>query len=244
MQSREKFFQMSDKCVDELVNLFEQNMYEDVLCWTYRTDEFLARHNSIWGKAFVAQEIMYIMAVEAAEAYSKEIGNIKECDKKHTFFALQHINARACQQFNEILCLMKNGFADGAFARWRSMYELSVYAIFISQNGEDVAKSYIAQENTDEKTLNGRNQLVVLCCLSMKKRHLLLEKLLMSVDFLQILEKYGKNNMSWQAKLSMLHPKRHLDGWQIQGRDRPCYLLDARIGEFRYLLNIQQYLYI
>ena len=67
------------------------------------------------------------------------------------FFALMNIHGRACQIFLEVLCLMKNGFADGAFARWRSLFELSVYAKFIQQNSDAVAQAYIEQAETDEK---------------------------------------------------------------------------------------------
>ena len=45
---------------------------------------------------------------------------------------------------------MKNGFADGAYARWRSIYELSVIAEFISKNDEDVAKAYCEAANTED----------------------------------------------------------------------------------------------
>ena len=37
----------------------------------------------------------------------------------------------------------KNGFADGAYARWRSLYELNVVSEFISENGEKTAKAYL-----------------------------------------------------------------------------------------------------
>ena len=37
-----------------------------------------------------------------------------------------HIHGRALQQFLEIIILMKNGFADGAYASWRSVFELII----------------------------------------------------------------------------------------------------------------------
>ena len=71
-------------------------------------------------------------------------------DKQFQYAALCAIHGRACQQFLEILHLLKNGFADGAYARWRSIYELSIIAEFISKNGEDVAKAYCKAANMDD----------------------------------------------------------------------------------------------
>ena len=42
------------------------------------------------------------------------------------------------QIYLEVVCLNKNGFADGAYAKWRSLYELSIIATFIkAANTED-----------------------------------------------------------------------------------------------------------
>lgn len=51
----------------------------------------------------------------------------------------------------EILTLVKNGLADGAFARWRSLFELSVISNFISSNSEEVAKAYYEASEGDGK---------------------------------------------------------------------------------------------
>ena len=45
---------------------------------------------------------------------------------------------RACQVTDEIICLLENGFADGAMARWRTLHEIAVVAVVISQHGENL----------------------------------------------------------------------------------------------------------
>ncbi len=117
-------------------------------------DKFIAHHNSIWGECFAISETMYVMALEAAERYSTFVSdnisdNIKN-EKKYTFLALQYMQGRCCQEFLEILCLMKYGFADCAYARWRSMYELCCNASFIMKHGEIIAKQYVEQSQTEE----------------------------------------------------------------------------------------------
>lgn len=60
--------------------------------------------------------------------------------------ALIKIHARALQISNEILVLLKAGYADGANARWRSLHELAVISFFLLQNNNDVAKRYLEHQ--------------------------------------------------------------------------------------------------
>lgn len=118
-------------------------------------DKFIAHHNSIWGECFTVSETMYVMALEAAERYSAFVNDnisddIKK-EKQYTFLALQYMQGRCCQEFLEILYLMKFGFADCAYARWRSMYELCCNASFIMKYGEMIAKQYVEQSQTENQ---------------------------------------------------------------------------------------------
>jgi hypothetical protein len=61
----------------------------------------------------------------------------------------QHV--RACQVTDEILCLLENGFADGAMARWRTLHEIAVVAAIISRHGEDIAQRYLAHQAVESK---------------------------------------------------------------------------------------------
>lgn len=53
------------------------------------------------------------------------------------------MHARSCQVSSEILVLLRNGFADGAHARWRTLHELSTLAIFISEHDNELAERYL-----------------------------------------------------------------------------------------------------
>lgn len=50
---------------------------------------------------------------------------------------------------NEIQVLLANGFPDGAQARWRTLYELHVYMMFINEFGDDIAKMYSDHEDIE-----------------------------------------------------------------------------------------------
>lgn len=143
-----------DSIAVDTTRFMRDTMYEQVTAFRAEEQEFLARQEQKWYKAFVASESMYIMTLEAAEVYVQEVNQLSQERLKahsYTFTAMLHIHGRAMQQFLEIVTLMKNGFADGAYARWRSMYELVVISSFIIKNGEEVAKAFIESSNTDDR---------------------------------------------------------------------------------------------
>ena len=95
-------------------------MFEEVMGFRANEQEFIARQEQKWYRAFVASESLYIMTLEAAEIYSKYVESLKEEDVSPEFWvyiAMKHIHGQALQEFLEIITLMKNGFADGAYAR-------------------------------------------------------------------------------------------------------------------------------
>ncbi len=144
--SMQALFETASKdCFSDLIN----KKYENAFFNSISEDKFLAHHNEIWGECFVASQVMYSITIESAEMYSDYVReNILEearADKQYTYCALQRIHGRCCQEFLEILCLIKNGFADCAYARWRSMYELCCIAAFIRKHGEQIARQYCDQ---------------------------------------------------------------------------------------------------
>lgn len=148
------FVDTLDTMAGKTTRYMRDTMYEQVIGFRAEEQEFLARQEQKWYKAFVASESMYIMTLDSAETYREDISQLSQDElKKHcyTFNALLYIHGRALQQFLEIITLMKNGFADGAYARWRSMYELAIISSFIIENGEKVAESFIKSSETNDR---------------------------------------------------------------------------------------------
>lgn len=144
-----------DKSAEDSLSFFKEHMYEIAYTEQAKTDEFISRQRQTWGAGLAASQTMYIMAVESAELFSKfvaeDLNDTERQPKQYSFLALQHMHGRACQIFLEIFHLMRLGFADGAYARWRSLYELCCCADFIRHHGEIIAKQYFDQSNTDEQ---------------------------------------------------------------------------------------------
>lgn len=107
-----------------------------------------------WSAAFIKSECFYVIIAQADSAYSAYLSSLPEertKDKHNTCKALEELHKRASQQYLEILTLIKNGFPDGAFARWRSMYELSVISSFIHKYGEPVAAKFIEASGSQDR---------------------------------------------------------------------------------------------
>ena len=178
------FVDISKKMAEDVVDYMEIKMYENVMEQRAITAEFLARQEQKWGKCFVASEAMYYVVLEIVENYvnyiAEETNEFEKEEIKYTFYAIREIHGRACQQYLEILHLNRLGFADGAYARWRSMYELSVVADFISKHGEVVAKAFIDSAVTNDRYDWAKT---AECFKTSNKRHITFNDLQTSCDF-------------------------------------------------------------
>lgn len=104
---------------------------------------FKTRNFQTWKRSFDHLELMCSIARELGEGHGKSIQESNPEANNSVMAALAQIFPRALLVLEEILCLLKGGFPDGALARWRSLYELSVTAKYISTYGEDIANLYL-----------------------------------------------------------------------------------------------------
>ena len=101
---------------------------------------FESRLYKRWKEPLDLLECMMKVSLESGEEQQKKI-----IDNKNNFKieALLKIHARALHISNEILVLLKAGYADGANARWRSLHELAIIALFLSHHQNEVSKRYL-----------------------------------------------------------------------------------------------------
>ena len=120
-------------------------------------DMVLSEIEAEYGEVFSIYETMYYIAVDIAIKINEKS---EERRAAYKYISIFHIHGRACQIALEILCLLRNGFADGAFARCRSLWELAIYSQFISENDEGIAQEYYKQaedENPPRKAVWVKN---------------------------------------------------------------------------------------
>ena len=147
------FGDLLEEATNITVSTIMDTMFEDVIRYRADEEEFLARLDQKWYRPFAVSEEMYIMTLEAAEHYSKyvkslssEVVNPKKCQ----YTALRFLHGRAMQVYLEVITLMKGGLADGANARWRTLYELTIVAWFIRDQGEKVAQEYYKSQYSNQ----------------------------------------------------------------------------------------------
>lgn len=62
---------------------------------------------------------------------------------------LTRLHGRACQVAGEVINLLNSGYADGAMARWRTLHEIAVVALFIQTHGEECANRYLQHSHVE-----------------------------------------------------------------------------------------------
>lgn len=106
------------------------------------SEEFCKRNYDRWQDAFDLLEICVILCTEVGENFNKTYRPTAVKQQDIVFDVLIRHHARACHIGQEILCLLKAGFPDGAHARWRALHEVTATAIFIAKHGERCAERF------------------------------------------------------------------------------------------------------
>lgn len=105
-----------------------------------------------WGEGFALYEYYINACIQFCDSFSEyliEHCNINEKSSGIKIYtAIRYLNGRSIQVANEILVLLRNGYADGAYARFRTLYELTIVSHFIFKYGDDIANDYIAYKGS------------------------------------------------------------------------------------------------
>lgn len=139
-----ELFKLSREACEES-SLAEYKAKNNTLLAAYRkqTKGFETGVFERWELSFNHLEMMWSVAQELGEAHVHLIKAAGGKDDNAVMEALAHLFPRALLVAQEIICLLKGGFPDGALARWRSLHELSITAMYIAKHGEDVAIPYL-----------------------------------------------------------------------------------------------------
>lgn len=99
-----------------------------------------------WAKTLDPLRMLLIASREVGQEFSEKLARSKAQKGIVKREAIMALHMRACQTTMEILVLLENGLADGAYARWRTLYEISVVAFVIDRFGDDIAERYLAHD--------------------------------------------------------------------------------------------------
>lgn len=102
----------------------------------------------LWGPAFADLDLMRHLVLEwSSNAIALKKGPYS---KRYTSHALERIISRIYEVVGEILVLTRAGYGDGALARWRSLHEICVVAMFLSQQADSCAEMYLWHHKIEE----------------------------------------------------------------------------------------------
>jgi hypothetical protein len=147
----EFFRQTSGRISDKFYQRLKRNFLETHKSIKENNEIFENKLNEIWGEPLRLYAILLFFVSEIIIAYFEDgrEDSKNEKGKDFKFQALIRINFRACRTGNEILALLEKGYADGADARWRTLHELAVTALFIHKNDDDLAERYLLHANIE-----------------------------------------------------------------------------------------------
>lgn len=149
-------FEYTDKNIDKVSEFIEESMPSIITMFEKQIQsqskkilkqnrkdisKFKKGLNKTWKSAIDQLEIFISFNLEYGVIVSDSYRTENPNDVK--FETLLRLHARSCQMACEILELIKGGFADGAMARWRSLYEISVLANFLEKGTEELCQRYL-----------------------------------------------------------------------------------------------------
>jgi hypothetical protein len=119
----------------------DQRFYEDLL---FR--QFQDNLHDRWSVGLENLRLLLGVSREIGESFHKKLARSKAKNGLFKRDVLARLHIRGCQVVAEIITLIESGFADGAMARWRTLFEISVVATLIADNGDALAERYLAHE--------------------------------------------------------------------------------------------------
>jgi len=131
-----------DVSAEMYCNNFESNARVIIENSERGDEEFYRKFIDKWGKALRLSKIMYYMCKEILQSYQRNQGN------SFLMKSLSEIYIRGCQVYLEVITLVSAGLADGAWARWRTLYELGVLSQFIAENGEEAGEKFYKHKDS------------------------------------------------------------------------------------------------
>ncbi|WP_027258557.1 DUF5677 domain-containing protein [Leisingera aquimarina] len=143
-ESLPKIIQKSiDDCVNNSLRSYRQTAEKTLHKVRNEAKGFESRTFKRWKSAFDHLEMMWHIAQELGEAHSKDFDSKNLEDTHIVMAAISEIFPKALIVTREIICLLKGGYPDGALARWRSLHELTVSAMYILEEGKEPALNYM-----------------------------------------------------------------------------------------------------
>lgn len=121
------------------------NIYADQELEEHReqTKQFTERNLNRWKCGFDLLEKLILICIDSGNTFKEDFFSDAEENPNLCASVAVRLHARSCHIANEILCLLKSGYADAAQARWRALHEVAVTQLFVAKHGDECAQRYV-----------------------------------------------------------------------------------------------------
>ena len=152
---------------------------------------FKQRLHDRWGTAFDSLRLLLTAAREYGISCLEENEGADEAFDRVIPRVILRLFFRACQVFSEIIVLMQSGFADGAMARWRTLHEIHVTSVILTEGGSEIRSRYLAHQAVEARASMSVYQE---CCKSLGYRPISKRKTqAIERQFDKVVKQYGKD---------------------------------------------------
>jgi Family of unknown function (DUF5677) len=136
---------------ENILNLVSEKLYDltvstevdNVNQLNMKNEAFIKRNYERWKSGFQKLQMLHEISLEAGMEFQKQFLQYPEYETDPLLDVLMRHHVSACRITGEIILLLRGGYADGALARWRTLFEISVNGLVIQKHGRNAAKDYI-----------------------------------------------------------------------------------------------------
>lgn len=137
-QQREIIDGATEVLVDELALAYDTAVQEE-----RSSQERMGRSIlTTWGHALDFLDF-FILVNQRARRLFEAVSDVEDVGEDYQFDALMRVHVRALRVSREIAALLRSGFANGAFARWRTLYEIAAVSNILAEADEGMSERYL-----------------------------------------------------------------------------------------------------
>lgn len=114
-------------------------------------DGFRRRLEKRWGEALSRLAMLLTIALETGGSVNDRL-RASASTRPHLVETQTRLHARACQIAAEVLTLLRGGFSDGAMARWRTLHEVAVVSMLVTD--DQIAERYLLHDAIESRRAN------------------------------------------------------------------------------------------
>lgn len=117
----------------------DQRSEKDLAELRSRDADFAIELQKFWGRSLDAYTRCVTYAKQLEKDLTPTIQAEFSSEKTHFVEVMIRLHPQACLVASEIGALLSAGYAQGAYARWQTLYEIGVISLFIEEHGEELA---------------------------------------------------------------------------------------------------------